>query len=290
MLKTTLIAAVARVKDRGCKFDNCAVLVGRQATRKSTFWRYLASDNFFCDTWQAKDQDLFMAIQSTWIFEIAELDRLNPNGDKAAKLKALLSSSVDKFRRPYSKSIGIFPRPSILVSSCNRRDFLNDPTGNRRYWVIDLHDQTIDTDKVKKYRDNIWKAASLAYKQGMVLDLPKDYADLSFANNNEYEAEDPFLARIEEWLTKPENKYRFTTEQALVNSGCRSAENVTPQDLKLGSDCLRRLCFDKGNQSRYRDPITNKPYKARYWSHADWTEDQKNKVPRKPNCEPRFLI
>ena len=290
MLKTTLIAAVARVKDRGCKFDNCAVLVGKQATRKSTFWRYLASDNFFCDTWQAKDQDLFMAIQSTWIFEIAELDRLNPNGDKAAKLKALLSSSVDKFRRPYSKSIGIFPRPSILVSSCNRRDFLNDPTGNRRYWVIDLHDQTIDTDKVKKYRDNIWKAASLAYKQGMVLDLPKDYADLSFANNNEYEAEDPFLARIEEWVTKPENKYRFTTEQALVNSGCRSAENVTPQDLKLGSDCLRRLGFDKGNQSRYRDPITNKPYKARYWSHADWTEDQKNKVPRKPNCEPRFLI
>jgi len=290
MLKMTLIAAVARVKDRGCKFDNCCVLVGKQATRKSTFWRYLASDNFFNDTWQNRDQDLFMAIQSTWIFEIAELDRINPSGDKAAKLKALLSSSVDRFRRPYAKSIGIFPRPSILVSSCNRRDFLNDPTGNRRYWVIDLHDQTIDTDKVKKYRDNIWKAASLAYKQGMVLDLPKDYADLSFANNNEYEAEDPFLARIEEWVTKPENKFRFSTEQALVNSGCRSAENVTPQDLKLGADCLRRLGFNKGNQSRYRDPITNKSYKARFWSHDDWTTEQKDKAPRKPNFEPRFLI
>ena len=290
MLKMTLIAAVARVKDRGCKFDNCCVLVGKQATRKSSFWRYLASDAWFCDTWQTKDQDLFMAIQSTWIYEIAELDRLNPNGDKAAKLKALLSSSVDKFRRPYAKSIGIFPRPSILVSSCNRRDFLNDPTGNRRYWVLDLQDQTINTDKVQQYRDNIWKAASLAYKQGMVLDLPKDYADLSFANNNEYEAEDPFLARIEEWVSKPTNKYRFTTEQALVNSGCRSSENVTPQDLKLVADCLRRLGFDKGKQSRYKDPETNKPYKARYWSHADWTEDQKNKVPRKPNCEPRFLI
>ena len=88
ILKTTLLAAVGRVKDRGIKFDNCCVLVGRQGTGKSTFWRYLASNDFFSDTWQNRDQDLFMAIQSTWIFEIAELDRINPNGEKAAKLKA----------------------------------------------------------------------------------------------------------------------------------------------------------------------------------------------------------
>ena len=290
MLKMTLIAAVARVKDRGCKFDNCCVLVGKQGTGKSTFWRFLASDPWFCDTWQPREQDLFMAIQSTWIFEIAELDRLNPHGDKAAKLKALLSSSVDKFRRPYGKAVGIFPRPSILVSSCNRKDFLNDPTGNRRYWVIDLGEKQINNNKVLRDRDSIWKAAALAYKSGMVLDLPQEYATQSFSINNEYEAEDPFLARIEEWVTKPHNKFRFTTEQALVNSGCRSAENVTPNDLKLCADCLRKLGFDKGNQSRYKDPITNKSVRARYWSHPEWTEQQKTQSPRKSNFEPRTLI
>ena len=76
MLKMTLIAAVARVKDRGCKFDNCCVLVGKQGTGKSTFWRYLASDEFFADTWQPKPQDLAMMLQRCWIFEIAELDRI----------------------------------------------------------------------------------------------------------------------------------------------------------------------------------------------------------------------
>ena len=290
ILKTTLLAAVGRVKDRGIKFDNCCVLVGRQGTGKSTFWRYLASDPWFCDTWQPREQDLFMAIQSTWIFEIAELDRLYPHGDKAAKLKALLSSSVDKFRRPYGKAVGIFPRPSILVSSCNRKDFLNDPTGNRRYWVIDLGEKQINNNKVLRDRDSIWKAAALAYKSGMVLDLPQEYATQSFSINNEYEAEDPFLARIEEWVTKPHNKFRFTTEQALVNSGCRSAENVTPNDLKLCADCLRKLGFDKGNQSRYKDPITNKSVRARYWSHPEWTEQQKTQSPRKSNFEPRALI
>jgi len=290
ILKTTLIAAVARVKDRGCKFDNCAVLVGKQGTGKSTFWRYLASNDFFSDTWQNRDQDLFMAIQSTWIFEIAELDRINPSGDKAAKLKALLSSSVDKFRRPYGKAVGIFPRPSILVSSCNRKDFLNDPTGNRRYWVIDLEEKQIDNNKVLRDRDRIWKAAALAYKSGMILDLPEEYAKQSFSNNNEYEAEDPFLARIEEWVTRSQNKYRFTTEQSLVNSGCRSAENVSSNDLKLASDCLRKLGFDKGKQSRYKDPITNKAHRARFWSHPEWTEQQKNNPPRQSNYEPRELI
>ncbi len=78
----------------------------------------------------------------------------------------------------------------------------------------------------------------MAYKSGMVLDLPQEYATQSFSINNEYEAEDPFLARIEEWVTKPHNKFRFTTEQALVNSGCRSAEHVTPNNLKLCADCL----------------------------------------------------
>ena len=64
MLKMTLIAAVARVIDRGCKFDNCCVLVGKQGTGKSTFWRYLASDAFFTDTWQPKLQDLAMILQN----------------------------------------------------------------------------------------------------------------------------------------------------------------------------------------------------------------------------------
>ena len=124
----------------------------------------------------------------------------------------------------------------------------------------------------------------------MILDLQEKYSLQSSNNNCEYEAEDPFLARIEEWVTKPQNKYRFTTEQALVNSGCRSAENVGDKDLKLGAECLRKLGFDKGDQSRYKDPITNKPKRARFWSHPDWTEQQKTKEPRKSNYEPRVSI
>ena len=245
MLKMTLIAAVARVKNRGIKFDNCCVLVGKQGTGKSTFWRYLASDAFFADTWQPKPQDLAMMLQRCWIFEIAELDRISPNSEKATTLKALLSSPIDTFRRPYGRSIGSYPRPSIMVSSCNRTDFLNDPTGSRRYWVINLEGKLINNKKVLNDRNRIWKAAVLAYKEGMILDLEDKYKKEINIRNSNFEAEHPFYSRIEEWTNKEHNKYRFTTVQALVNSGCRNDEHVTDKDVKEAADCLRKLGYEK---------------------------------------------
>ncbi len=273
MLKMTLIAAVARVKNRGIKFDNCCVLVGKQGTGKSTFWRYLASDAFFADTWQPKPQDLAMILQRCWIFEIAELDRISPNSEKAATLKALLSSPIDTFRRPYGRSIGSYPRPSIMVSSCNRTDFLNDPTGSRRYWVINLEGRLINNKKVLNDRDRIWKAALLAYKEGMILDLNDEYKDEINIRNLNFEAEHPFYSRIEEWTNKEHNKYRFTTVQALVNSGCRNDEHVTDKDVKEAADCLRKLGHDK-KQYRFDG---RKPY---YWFHPEWSIEQKEKEPR----------
>ena len=273
MLKMTLIAAVARVKNRGIKFDNCCVLVGKQGTGKSTFWRYLASDAFFADTWQPKPQDLAMILQRCWIFEIAELDRISPNSEKAATLKALLSSPIDTFRRPYGRSIGSYPRPSIMVSSCNRTDFLNDPTGSRRYWVINLEGKLINNKKVLQDRDRIWKAALLAYKEGMILDLEDKYKKEINIRNSNFEAEHPFYSRIEEWTNKEHNKYRFTTVQALVNSGCRNDEHVTDKDVKEAADCLRKLGYEK-KQYRFSG---RKPY---YWFHPEWSIEQKKKEPR----------
>ena len=60
MMKVTLLGMVARVLDRGCKFDSCLVLKGEQGIGKSSFWRILASDDWFCDTWQQTEKDLFL--------------------------------------------------------------------------------------------------------------------------------------------------------------------------------------------------------------------------------------
>ena len=160
-----------------------------------------------------------------------------------------------------------------MVSSCNRTDFLNDPTGSRRYWVINLEGKLINNKKVLQDRDRIWKAALLAYKEGMILDLEDKYKKEINIRNSNFEAEHPFYSRIEEWTNKEHNKYRFTTVQALVNSGCRNDEHVTDKDVKEAADCLRKLGHEK-KQYRFSG---RKPY---YWFHPEWSIEQKKKEPR----------
>ena len=186
MMKVTLLGMVARVLDRGCKFDSCLVLKGEQGIGKSSFWRILASDDWFCDTWQQTEKDLLLTIQTCWLFEIAELDGMTNKKD-AAQIKSLLSSSKDNFRRPYEATNDFHPRPSIFVGTCNRADFLTDATGSRRFQIIDLQDNFIDLEKLKKDRLKILKGALIAYRNGEKTYLDNAYQLESDLNNLNYQ-------------------------------------------------------------------------------------------------------
>ena len=259
MMKVTLLGMVARVLDRGCKFDSCLVLKGEQGIGKSSFWRILASDDWFCDTWQQTEKDLLLTIQTCWLFEIAELDGMTNKKD-AAQIKSLLSSSKDNFRRPYEATNDFHPRPSIFVGTCNRADFLTDATGSRRFQIIDLQDNFIDLEKLKKDRLKILKGALIAYRNGEKTYLDNAYQLESDLNNLNYQQENPFMSDIEEWLDNPKKlgemingQYYsgesidadegFTTKDVLVWSRCRDIGKVTTSDCRMAANCLRLLGY-----------------------------------------------
>ncbi|MEB3360795.1 MAG: virulence-associated E family protein [Synechococcaceae cyanobacterium] len=254
MLAATLIGAVARVVRPGCKFDTCTVLRGAQGIFKSTFWNALASPSWFCDT-PNDDKDLKLAIQTCWIYELAELET-KTNRQEAGAIKALLSSSVDSFRVPYGGGIEDHPRPSILVGSCNRSDFLRDETGSRRFWVIDLpHDpdrgQQIDIAKVREHRDQIWKAAVLAYRaQQLPILSPKQQLE-SNRRNRGFEPEHIWLAPLQRWLDSGSASSCFTTDEALVGAGLRENGKLSPLDARCAAGVLRDLgCQQDQHQTR----------------------------------------
>ena len=263
MMKVTLLGMVARVLDRGCKFDSCLVLKGEQGIGKSSFWRILASDDWFCDTWQQTEKDLLLTIQTCWLFEIAELDGMTNKKD-AAQIKSLLSSSKDNFRRPYEATNDFHPRPSIFVGTCNRADFLTDATGSRRFQIIDLQDYFIDLEKLKKDRLKILKGALIAYRNGEKTYLDNAYQLESDLNNLNYQQENPFMSDIEEWLDNPKKlgemingQYYsgesidadegFTTKDVLVWSRCRDIGKVTTSDCRMAANCLRLLGYEQSS-------------------------------------------
>ena len=74
-----LLGAVARAFRAGSKVDHVLVLEGAQGKRKSSALRALAGDHFFNDSpIDLASKDRFVALQGTWIYEIAGARRLRP--------------------------------------------------------------------------------------------------------------------------------------------------------------------------------------------------------------------
>jgi len=257
MLAATLIGAVARIMEPGCKFDNCCVLLGPQGIGKSTTWQALASPALFCDTAQEGDKDLRLAIHTCWIYELAELDAVT-NRKEAAAVKALLSSAVDTFRPPYGRSIDKHPRRSIMVGSCNRDDFLRDETGSRRFWVIELKNR-IDTHQLTVDRDRIWRAAVLACQAGMRPILSNEYQTESERRNMGYAPEHPWLALLSRWMLAAPTE--FTTDQALVGAMCVAHDRIERRHQMEITPLLKSLGFSR-DKHQTRDDGGSRP---RYW-------------------------
>ncbi|MEM9804630.1 MAG: VapE domain-containing protein [Cyanobacteria bacterium P01_D01_bin.56] len=135
-LKRTLIAAVARVFEPGCKVDTVLILQGKQGFHKSSFFKSLVGAEYFDDSLGAiSDKDEKLKLHKTWVVEWAELESVFKRKD-IATTKAFLSSSVDVVRPPYSRQSVRMERQSIIVGTTNQDEFLSDVTGNRRFWVI----------------------------------------------------------------------------------------------------------------------------------------------------------
>ena len=282
MLRKTLIGAVARVMDPGCKFDTCLVLVGASGIGKSTFFKTLASPACFCDTAQEKDKDFLMLIHSTWIYELAELET-KTSKKEAGVIKALLSGSTDKFRAPYAAAMEDHDRKSIFVATCNRRDFLRDETGSRRYWVIPVPNamhEKIDVTGLLENRDAIWKAAVLAYVNGEKPFLNIQDELNSEQENKAYEPEDIWLAPMEHWLNKLRLEPQFTTAQALIGAGLRQRDHLSSDDQRRAAAVLRELGWVQGkNATRLQGK------RARLWEvGTDDTDQTKGSVPAETDC------
>lgn len=160
LLIKTLISAIARTFKPGCKVDTSTVLVGPQGSLKSTFWKVLASPEYFCDDfYNPSDKDHVLKLHECWFVEWSELHGLTRR--EVTQTKQFMATGRDLIRPPYGRSTDWMPRPSILVGTSNESDFLTDATGNRRWWVIET--KKIDIEAVEQNRDLIWAAAMHSY-------------------------------------------------------------------------------------------------------------------------------
>jgi predicted P-loop ATPase len=158
-----LISAVARVMQPGCKADHMLLLEGEQGIGKSTVLKQLASEDWFTDQMPDIDtKDAQLQTIGAWIIEWGELDVMNRSETNA--VKAFLSRTTERFRRPYGKNVEDFPRQCVFAGTSNKDEHFEDETGNRRFWPVRC--TRADAVGIAAIRDQIWAEAFAMYTDG----------------------------------------------------------------------------------------------------------------------------
>lgn len=202
--RKTFAAAVARVYVPGIKFDCVPVLDGDQGIGKSTIVKDLVTSEYYSETLSLTDMDDKSGaekLQGFWAVEIGELAGMKKADIE--KVKAFLSTCDDKYRPSYGKVVESHPRQCIIIATVNgERGYLRDITGNRRFWIIKLHQkkQKKTWDFTPECRAQFWAEAKEIWKSGEKLYLEGDILEAAEEAQQSAMEVDERLGMVEEYL------------------------------------------------------------------------------------------
>lgn len=246
--KNFLVAAVARARHPGCWMDCALILHGAQGIRKSTFWNTLFGDDWFSDELgsdNAKDEKMIM--HQFWCLEWGEFETVYKRKD-VEELKRFLAKKTETFRTPYDRLPMDYKRGFVFVGTTNQTEVLNDPTGDRRFWIIPVSLSKIPVEAVQFSRDKIWAAANALYKSGYTYRLTDEQDELRAAMNREYQVIDPWSDIIEEFI-----KYKdFVPTQSIYKLLAIDPSHQDINSDKRISGVMRRLGWDRGREDGLR--------------------------------------
>jgi putative DNA primase/helicase len=119
-------------------------------------------------------------------------------------IKRYVSSTQDRYRVAYGKRTENFPRQCIFFGTTNSRDFLRDPTGNRRFWPLDVHDNKPSKSIFKEFgegeRAQIWAEVKHLHDKGEPLYLSKEIEALAFKAQEEHRETNEHVGIIQNYL------------------------------------------------------------------------------------------
>lgn len=165
-VRKTLIAAVARAMQPGCRVDSVLVLQGAQGTGKTAWFRRLMPNPAWFDDGLStrlgyEDQ---IRLKQCWFAIWANFHQLIMVADEA-QLKYWCSITVDRYRSPYQKAVADVPRRCILGGTTHTPKLRLTPEELRRFWVVPIR-RPILLEIAEAERDHIWAAATHAYQAG----------------------------------------------------------------------------------------------------------------------------
>lgn len=151
-----MLGCARRVLHPGCKMDTVLVLVGKQGARKTTGLEALAPGSSFTSmSINPADKDCVLRASRYAVVEWGELAYARRR--EAEALKQYLTLTEDTLRRPYAPGDETIPRRGVIVATTNDHAILEDKTGSRRFWPVEVGD--VKLEAIKADHAQLWAEA-----------------------------------------------------------------------------------------------------------------------------------
>lgn len=256
---------IHRAFEPGCKFDCCIVLIGAQGAGKSTLCRWLAiDDDFYTSLKTMHDQKGSEAIQGKWIVEAEELLAFIANKKSGSfaeeEAKAFLSRQAEHYRQPYERRSKDTLRTNIFIGTTNKDEFLEDPTGNRRWYPVTCHCDGIDLQQHEKecreYIRQAWAEIYTAYRLREDLARPFTSRNLEKeikVRQRSAEIEDEWIGIIEDFLDREQLDKTCVIQlwYEAINYDRISRQPTNVDKRRIGSILTSKLGWKRAGVARF---------------------------------------
>jgi len=249
LLTKWLVSCVAAVMAKSYRGRGVLTFQGAQEIGKTSFFRSIVPSEHF-ESWfkdgvhvDTKDKDSIKRVISHWIVELGEIEGMFKK--EISSLKAFITSDEDILRLPYERKAEKYPRRTIMCATVNDPNFLNDPTGSSRFWVI--------TAKSIRYNHDLdirqlWAQALEHYASGMswwLEGIERDWLTISNANFYDLDTHSE-LIRLKydlDQLKMEQCKTRIMlTTEIVLELGLRAE----PKETRATAKALRMLGVKEG--------------------------------------------
>lgn len=216
-------AAVARAMNPGCKYDTMLILSGPQGIGKSTLLDKMSLGWFNDNIRTFEGKDASELLQGVWLVEISELDAFRKTD--VNRIKQFLSLRADRYRAAYGRHVKEIPRCCVFFGTTNTKDFLQDSTGNRRFWPVDVgeipHTKTVWKDLTADTIAQIWAEAKARWLSGEELYLTGALETEAKIKQEEHREISVREGIIQEFVSRevPEDWAKWSLEKRLLYWG-----------------------------------------------------------------------
>ena len=242
----TLTAAVRRVRQPGCKFDEMLVFEGeKQGKNKSTAIAILAvREEWFHDDLplNVESKRVIETTRGRWLIEASELSGMTKADIE--HIKAFQSRQIDRARLVWGRLVTEVKRQFIVIGTTNKREWMRDTSGNRRFWPVLVRGFRLKD--LRHDRDQLWAEAAAREATGVSIRLPRELWPVAAQEQTRRLTQDPYLPALMDALVDKQGKISSESVWAILDA--KPAQRGQEQARRV-SEAMRTLGWRRPNEA-----------------------------------------